>query len=415
MATGRGARRPFLETPGRDRGPFSLPSLSDAYGWGGHEQEREIYLRAVPNATDDQLQTGVGVWYRLSETLGGRSLEDQARIVLAFPFVSQDLVLAGGVGPETRRVTERYPAVTLEELRDTIGAAAGEIRRGTAGIHSRRASAAEAREAIRDMKGATLAALERIQDEDSEAAAAYLEALRASAREIRTAKATKAELAAVARLVGAPLPYDVDSWSQVKKARLKDLLEEHLEAEINPPRVAWPVGSWNYSRDIMAEARRAAAEIPRDQCGSRHEVTKDYGILRSAAWFMRKNSLRYLRQFTEGKERAGQILLDGASFVADKQLPALCLVRSTLSPDKIGRTLEKLEEEVARGDYSPGAFPDHWTLLAARVFFALKVAELRLKDTKGREEWGHETGAGGQFRLFNPEAALDGLDLERVG
>jgi len=190
----------------------------------------------VPNATDDQLQTGVGVWYRLSETLGGRSLEDQARIVLAFPFVSQDLVLAGGVGPETRRVTERYPAVTLEELRDTIGAAAGEIRRGTAGIHSRRASAAEAREAIRDMKGATLAALERIQDEDSEAAEAYLEALRASAREIRTAKATKAELAAVARLVGAPLPYDVDSWSQVKKARLKELLEGHQEVEINPAR-----------------------------------------------------------------------------------------------------------------------------------------------------------------------------------
>lgn len=154
--------------------------------------------------------------------------------MLAFPFVSQDLVLAGGVGPETRRVTDRYPAVTLEELRETIGAAGGEISRGTAGVLSRRYSAAEAREAIRDMKGATLAALERLQDEDSNAAAAYLEALRASAREIRTGKATKAELAAVARLIGAPLPIDVDSWNQVKKARLKDVLEEYLEAEVNP-------------------------------------------------------------------------------------------------------------------------------------------------------------------------------------
>mgnify|MGYP005821695395 CR=1 FL=1 len=63
MATGRGARRPFLGAPGKDRGPFSLPSLSDAYGWGGHEQEREIYLRAVPNATDDQLQTGACLLY----------------------------------------------------------------------------------------------------------------------------------------------------------------------------------------------------------------------------------------------------------------------------------------------------------------------------------------------------------------
>ena len=402
MAAGSRDRRPFLTPPGGDRGPFSLPSLSDAYGWGGYEQERDIYLRAVPNATDDQLETGVGVWYRLSETLGARSLEDQARIVLAFPFVSQDLVLAGGVGPETRRVTERYPAVTLEELRDTIGAAAGEIRRGTAGVHSRRASAAEAREAIRDMKGATLAALERIPDEDSEAAAAYLEALRASAREIRTAKATKAELAAVARLIGAPLPSDVDSWSQVKKARLKDLLEEHLEAEVNPPRVPWPVGSWNYSREIMAEARRSAATVPRDECGSRHEVTKDHGILRSAAWFTRKNSLRFLREYPEGKERAGQLLLDGAAFVAAKQLPALCRTGSTLAPDKIDRTLEELAEEVARGDYSSHTFPDHWTLLAERIFYALKVSEMRLEATKGKEEWGHETGAGGQFRLFNP-------------
>jgi len=148
--------------------------------------------------------------------------------------VSQDLILAGGVGPDTKRVTDRYPAVSLEELRETIGAAAGEIRRGASGYLSERSSAAQARAAVRDMKGATLAALERLHDEEPEAAVAYLEELRAAAREIKTAKASRAELAAVARLIGAPLPDDVDSWGQVKKARVKDALEEYLDAEVNP-------------------------------------------------------------------------------------------------------------------------------------------------------------------------------------
>lgn len=220
----------------RPAGPFSLPSLSDAHGWQGLEEERAIYLRAVPNATDDQLQTGVATWARLSEELGPRSLEDQARLVLAFPFYTQELVLAGGAGEATRRVTDRYPSVSLEEIADTIGAAGGEIRTGTSGYLSRRASAAEARAAIRDMKGASLAAVERLYSEDSAAAAAYDDALRAAAREVRTEKASKAELAAVARLTGAPLPRDVRSWSQVKKAGIKDALEEHLETEINPNR-----------------------------------------------------------------------------------------------------------------------------------------------------------------------------------
>lgn len=410
---------PKLDHPDRSPqpGPFSLSSLSEAYGRGGYEQEREIYLRAVPNATDDQIDTALGVWHRLSEELGPRSLQDQARVVLAMPFVSQELVLAGGIGPETTKVTDRYPAVSLDEIRDFVGAASGQIRRGTTGIYSERFSAAQAREAIRDMKGASLAALERFHDEDPEEAAAYLEALRTSARQIKTKKATKAELGAVARLLAVPLPSDVDSWSQVKKARLKDLLEEHLEAEINPAA---------YARHGFVFPELAGAEwepIPGLEAG------KEY-TLEGADWVhlinMHKASKRNRDQL---KHWHGITTLasrwptrEGPGTVRAREYKwALAIAdvpgyeARVYAFESMEAALQAAPEIMARIAVSPAAVKARQEDEELRRRVERRQRERREEKRRALHGGRGPDDPGGQMRLFNPRARLDVWPFGRLG
>ena len=204
-------------------GPFDLEDLTEVGGWAGLDVLRAYYLEAVPNATDDQLESGVNVGFQLDRALSGRTLAEQAGAVVSLPFLEQRAVLAGGVGPGMARLTRVYPGAPVELVASVVTAAGGQG-----------GNAADARRVLRDLKGASLAAAARLASEDSAGFEAYRAELEDAARGMDLGKAKRAELAALLRLVQAPLPAGVDSWGKPKKAALLDALEEHLETRINP-------------------------------------------------------------------------------------------------------------------------------------------------------------------------------------
>ena len=186
---------------------------------------------AVPNANEDQLESGLYTLDEMARVLGGSPVDDQARAVLALSFFDQGVILSGGVGPDTRRVTDRMSGISPDLIRNLASIGEQQIRR--AGLYD--PSAADARRVVRDMKGASLAAAELLAEQKGEAAAfAYMEALERAAQDVNTKKATKAELANVARLLQLERPDRFRSWSAVPKSELKDLIEDQLDTLINP-------------------------------------------------------------------------------------------------------------------------------------------------------------------------------------
>ena len=185
----------------------------------------------MPNANEDQLETGLYTLVEMSRVLGGAPVDEQARAVLALSFFDQGVILSGGVGPETRRVTERMSGLSPDLIRHLASVGESQIRRE--GLYD--PSAADARRVVRDMKGASLAAAELLAEQRGEGAAfAYMEALEKAAQDVNTKKATKAELANVARLLQLERPDRFRSWSAVPKAELKDLIEDQLDTLVNP-------------------------------------------------------------------------------------------------------------------------------------------------------------------------------------
>jgi hypothetical protein len=185
----------------------------------------------VPNANEDQLDTGLYTLDEMARVLGGAPVEEQARAVLALSFFDQGVILSGGVGPETKRVTDRMSGLSPDLIRNLASVGESQIRRQ--GLYD--PSAADARRVVRDMKGASLAAAELLAEQRGEGAAfAYMEALERAAQDVNTKKATKAELANVARLLQLERPDRFRSWSAVPKAELKDLIEDQLDTLVNP-------------------------------------------------------------------------------------------------------------------------------------------------------------------------------------
>jgi hypothetical protein len=218
---------PFLGSPAGS-GPFDLRPVESNEDL---EEQREAYLVAVPNANEDQLESGLYTLDEMARVLGGSPVDDQARAVLALSFFDQGVILSGGVGPDTRRVTDRMSGISPDLIRNLASIGEQQIRR--AGLYD--PSAADARRVVRDMKGASLAAAELLAEQKGEAAAfAYMEALERAAQDVNTKKATKAELANVARLLQLERPDRFRSWSAVPKSELKDLIEDQLDTLINP-------------------------------------------------------------------------------------------------------------------------------------------------------------------------------------
>ena len=227
MATWGGVGSPFLVRPAGS-GPFDFQEVQNN---DDLIAQRDAYLTAVPNATEEQLESGLYTLDTLGDLLRESGAEAQARAVMALPFFDQDLIVSGGVGPSTRKVTDLYSGIDADALMRLASVGEAQIRRE--GI--RDPSAADARRVIRDMKGASLAGAELLaRERGQDAAVAYMTALEQAAAEIDTRKATKAQLASVARLLELPRPPSFRSWSQVPKSRLKDLLEDSLGFLLNP-------------------------------------------------------------------------------------------------------------------------------------------------------------------------------------
>ena len=342
------------------------------------------------------MQSGLYVLDVISGILRGTGRDRQARAVLALPFFTQELILEGGVGPATKRITERYTGITVDEVRELAGALEPLVRREGYGDPS----GADARRAIRDAKGASLAGAELLAREgSSDDVQAYMMSLEEAAASVNAGKATKAELGAVARLLELQRPEGARSWGSASKAAILDAIEDQLSTELNP------------ARPWTDKFRRPWSPRDPDYVPNEHLTSYKYGgrpgyPQLSGNW-------------------SDLVAFDLGAPITKKEKEALDEVMDFFrTQETMGRERETFKPNTSHGR---GFHYRVWRSLVGKGF--LDYAPEGYDE--GRPDWSYTGGrydVGGlipgqrklpqraaQLRLFNPAAALDGADLSRVG